>query len=84
MTLKRWYTLANGLKTRISPLSPTTRTRILRTVADHIEHWMRPVRPSANRSSAVIARSTSGERNRAWALITSGSAPARWRTMLIG
>ena len=78
----RWkYWGATGLKTLSTPRSPSTRAAIFSTVVDHIDVLMRPVRPSGNRMSARIARSTPGDRNLASADTTSGSVPASVRSM---
>ena len=51
-----------------------------RAGGESIEQWTAPLRPSAKLSSAVMDRSTPGERSRAVARTTVGSAPAKVRT----
>ena len=66
---------------RNSPRSPTTFTVKRGRAVDHIEQWIRPVCPPANRNWAVIARSISGPRSFACAETTSGVEPPNLRTM---
>src|SRR5678816_3856646 len=53
----RWkYCGAAKLRTDTSPRSPTTRAEMLSRVEDHIDVRTRPVAPSGNASSIVMAR----------------------------
>ncbi|WP_233223229.1 hypothetical protein [Amycolatopsis sp. CA-128772] len=63
------------------PCEPNTFALIFNTDEDHIEHSTRPVCPEGYASSAVIARSTEGDRSFADADTTAGVSPPNTRAM---